>query len=46
MVNLEITPQASDEERAAIAAALERENEEAEPSPWARQLLPERPEEP
>jgi hypothetical protein len=45
-MNLELTPQASEEERAAIAAALERENEEAEPSPWVRQLLPERPDEP
>jgi hypothetical protein len=45
-MNFELTPEASDEERAVIAAALEQEDEEAEPSPWARQLLPERPDEP
>jgi hypothetical protein len=36
-----ITPEPSEEERAAIAAALERESSEAEPhSPWQEALLP------
>jgi hypothetical protein len=46
MVNLELTPEAGDEERAAIAAALAQEDEETEVSPWARRLLPERPDRP
>ena len=40
-VELEITPPASDEERAAIAAALAEETED-EPSAWARTVLPDR----
>jgi hypothetical protein len=38
---LEITPEPSEEERAAIAAALGGEGE-AMPSPWADAVLPER----
>jgi len=39
-MNFELTPQPTDEERAAILAALAEETEEDEPSPWARELLP------
>ncbi len=43
MVNLEITPEPDDAERAAIEAALEaeeKETEEAGPSAWAKGVLP------
>jgi hypothetical protein len=39
-MDLEITPPPSDEERAAIEAALAQESEEARTSPWADALLP------
>ena len=42
-MNLEITPEPDDAERAAIAAALEseeKENEDAGPSPWANGVVP------
>jgi hypothetical protein len=42
-VNIEITPEPDDAERAAIAAALEAEEQEAEqaaPSRWANTVLP------
>jgi hypothetical protein len=39
---LEITPQPSDQERAAIEAALAQETQDREPSPWADELLPQR----
>ncbi len=42
MMNFELTPQPTEEERAAILAALAGESEEDEPSPWARELLPRR----
>jgi len=38
-MELEITPEPSDEERAAIAAALE-DDTESEPSAWPESLLP------
>jgi hypothetical protein len=38
-MHLEITPEPSDQERAAIAAALAQEGESA-PSPWAQSALP------
>jgi hypothetical protein len=42
-VDIVITPEPSDEERAAIAAALEQESSEAGThSPWPEALLPER----
>jgi hypothetical protein len=41
-VALEITPQPTDDERAAIEAALAAETEEEPPSPWAQELLPHR----
>jgi hypothetical protein len=42
-VNLEISPQPSDEERKAILAALEAdEAEQSGPSPWAKAALPQR----
>ena len=40
---LEITPEPDDAERAAIAAALEaeaKEKEQADPSAWARGVVP------
>jgi hypothetical protein len=41
VVDIVITPEPSDEERAAIAAALEQESSAAEPhSPWQEALLP------
>ena len=42
-MNLEITPEPDDAERAAIAAALEAEEKEAEqagPSLWANTVVP------
>lgn len=41
---LDITPEPSDAERAAIEAALAEEGEEAAPgpSPWSQALLPQR----
>jgi hypothetical protein len=43
VVDIVITPEPSDEERAAIVAALEQESSEAEThSPWPETLLPER----
>jgi hypothetical protein len=39
---LEITPQPTEEERAAIEAALEADAREERPSPWAQALLPRR----
>ena len=42
-MKLEITPEPDDAQRAAIEAALEgeaREQEDAGPSPWAKQVLP------
>ena len=41
MVKIEIIPQPSDDERAAIAAALAQAAEEA-PSAWAESVLPDR----
>jgi hypothetical protein len=42
-VDIVITPEPSDEERAAIVAALEQESSEAEThSPWPEALLPDR----
>ena len=41
-MDLDITPEPSDAERAAIEAAFAEEDEEAAPgpSPWSRTLLP------
>ena len=39
-MDLEITPQPSEEERAAIEAALEDDVREERSSPWAERLLP------
>jgi hypothetical protein len=42
-VNLEISPQPGEAEKAAILAALEAEEaEHTGPSPWARAVLPRR----
>jgi hypothetical protein len=41
-VDLEITPQPTEEERAAIEKALASESEEDPGSAWSRQLLPRR----
>jgi hypothetical protein len=41
-MNFELTPQPTEEERAAILVALAGEKAEGEPSPWARELLPQR----
>jgi hypothetical protein len=41
-MNLEITPQPSDQERAAIEAALGQEALDERPSAWADLLLPQR----
>jgi len=43
---LEITPRPTEEERAAIEAALEADAREERPSPWAQALLPSREDEP
>jgi hypothetical protein len=45
-MNLEITPQPSEEERAAIEAALGQEARQGRPSVWADLLLPQRGEDP
>jgi hypothetical protein len=37
---LDITPEATEEERAAIETALAQEDEAPRPSPWADALLP------
>jgi hypothetical protein len=39
-MHLEVTPQPSDEERAAIEAALGEDAQEERPSAWADNLLP------
>jgi hypothetical protein len=39
-MDLDITPEPSEEERAAIEAALAQEDEASRPSPWADELLP------
>jgi hypothetical protein len=39
---LEISPEPSDQERAAIEAALAQESRDEETSPWADELLPQR----
>jgi hypothetical protein len=39
---LEISPQPSDQERAAIEAALAQEGRDELASPWADELLPQR----
>jgi hypothetical protein len=41
-MELEITPQPDDQERAAIEAALRQEREETRPSAWADEALPSR----
>jgi hypothetical protein len=41
-VDLEITPEPSEEERAAIAKALAYEADQHPVSPWLRQVLPQR----
>ena len=41
-MNLEITPQPAEDERAAIEAALAAEAEDERPSRWAQELLPRR----
>jgi hypothetical protein len=45
-MSFEITPQPSEEERAAIVAALEQEAQEERSSAWAERLLPQREDEP
>ena len=40
--NLEITPQPTKDERAAIEAALAADARDERPSPWAQELLPHR----
>jgi hypothetical protein len=45
-MNLEITPQPSEQERAAIEAALEQEPHEQRASAWADLLLPQREDDP
>jgi hypothetical protein len=45
-MKLEITPQPSDQERAAIEAALEQESRDERPSAWADVLFPQREDEP
>ena len=45
-MELEITPQPSEEERAAIEAALGQEAHEERSSAWAELLLPEREDDP
>ena len=41
-MDYEIRPDPSEEERAAILAALAGEDEQPAPSPWAQAALPER----
>jgi hypothetical protein len=41
-MNFEVTPQPSDQERAAIEAALVQETREKRSSAWADALLPQR----
>jgi len=43
---LEITPQPTEDERAAIEAALAADSEDEAPSPWAQELLPRREDDP
>jgi hypothetical protein len=45
-MDFEVTPQPSDEERAAIEAALVQETQEERSSAWADALLPGRTDEP
>jgi hypothetical protein len=45
-VALEITPQPTEDERAAIEAALAADAQEERPSLWAQELLPRREDEP
>jgi hypothetical protein len=45
-MNLEITPRPSDQERAAIEAALAQDAQEERASAWADSLLPQREPEP
>ena len=45
-MKLEITPQPSEEERAAIEAALGQDAREGRSSAWAERLLPRREDEP
>jgi hypothetical protein len=45
-MDFEVTPQPSDQERAAIEAALGREAQEKWTSAWADALLPQREDEP
>jgi len=45
-MNLEITPQPSDQERAAIEAALGQEAHEERSTVWADLLLPQREDDP
>jgi hypothetical protein len=45
-MDLEITPEPSEAERAAIEAALAAEEAEESPSPWLQALLPQREEPP
>ncbi|MGD0713337.1 MAG: hypothetical protein ABSB24_04025 [Gaiellaceae bacterium] len=42
MEDLEITPQPTKDERAAIEAALAADAQEERPSPWGQELLPRR----
>ena len=41
-MDIEITPRPSDQERAALEAALAQETREGQASPWADELLPRR----
>ena len=45
-MDLEITPEPAEDERAAIEAALTAVAEEQRPSPWAQEVLPRREDEP
>ena len=45
-MELQITPEPTDDERAAILAALAQEAEERRASPWADAALPQRQDEP
>jgi hypothetical protein len=45
-MDFEVTPQPSDQKRAAIEAALGREAQEERSSAWADALLPQREDEP
>jgi hypothetical protein len=45
-MDFEVTPQPSDQERAAIEAALAQEAQEERPSAWADAVLPARDDQP